>query len=183
MQDRKAAMKDRDEMGAGPLMLPGALSPAGCMVIALPHSRSAAAMANALIARGFASTEVRRFSSVAMSRWLKSLLPDAGRAVGYVPLVPGLRDFYLLALEQCSWLVVTALDDSGARIVAEEARRAGARSTTRYRLPGASPLAGTTGRAALGDDSAASAGAMALGWSPPQEPSGIAADRFNAASG
>ncbi len=193
MKDRKAAIKDREEMGVGLPMLPGALSPAGRMVIALPDRQSAAAMANALMARGFTATEVRRFSAVAMSRWLKSLLPDAGRAVGYGPLVPGLRDFYILALEQCSWLVVSAPDDSAAQTVAEEARRAGARSTTCYRLPGASALAGTIHRTAFGNDSSASAGAMThssasagamtLGWSPPQEPSGIAEDRFNAASG
>jgi hypothetical protein len=78
-----------------------------------------------------------------MSRWLKSLLPDAGRAVGYGPLVPGLRDFYILALERCSWLVVHAPDEETVQIVAEQASRAGARSVTRYRLPATAPLAAT----------------------------------------
>lgn len=136
-------MKFHEEGGMNLPLLPGALSPAGHIVVALPDDDSAAALAQALSARGFDSAELRRFSAPAMSRWLKSLLPEAGRAVGYGPLVPGLRDFYILAMDRCSWLVAYAPEDDAARMVSEEARRAGARSVTRYRLSEVAAVAGS----------------------------------------
>jgi hypothetical protein len=55
-----ATMQFREEAGVTLPMLPGALSPAGHMVIALPDDDSAAAMTNALLASGFRSAELRR---------------------------------------------------------------------------------------------------------------------------
>lgn len=127
-------MENTETTGAGLPLLPGGMNPAGRVVVALPDDETAAVMARALGACGFQHADVQRFSAAVMSRWLKSLLPDAGRKVGYGPLVPGLRDYYILALERCGWLVVRAPDDETARKVVEFARRAGARSTRHYRL-------------------------------------------------
>jgi hypothetical protein len=117
---------------AGLPLLLDTLDPSGCVVVALPDDDRARAMADALLARGFPQEHVDELPAAEMNRWLRAVVLHAGRAPNLAAEIRELRDFYIGAMEGCSWLVVRALDGDREAQILEEAQRAGARSTRKY---------------------------------------------------
>jgi hypothetical protein len=117
---------------AGLPLLLDTLDPSGCVVVALPGDDRARSMAMALLARGFPEEHIDELPAAEMNRWLRAVVLHAGRAPNLAAEIRELRDFYIGAMEGCSWLVVRAPDAVREAQILEEAQRAGARSTRTY---------------------------------------------------
>ena len=110
----------------------GAFKPIGHVVVAMPDDTRAAAVARALLAKGFERDDILEYSAAEENDEMDRMLQHTSDFAGFGYEVTLMRRYKALAEEGASWLIVFAPEDDRAECVAVAAREHGALMVERY---------------------------------------------------